>query len=64
MNGLQTKYFVLKPKGADPYAVASRKAMLAYADAIDDANHDLAVELRHWVFRETDALAPPTTEGE
>jgi hypothetical protein len=52
MSGLEMKYFVLKPKGDDPYAVASRMAMLAYADAIMDVNRDLALDLIRWVQKE------------
>jgi hypothetical protein len=49
MNGLEMKYFVLKPKGDDPYAAASRKAMEAYADAIKRENPRLARALISWV---------------
>lgn len=31
MDGLMMKYFVLKPRGNDAYAAASRAAMHAYA---------------------------------
>jgi len=53
MTGLQMKYFVLKPKGETKYHNASRLAMTAYADAIEDENPELAKELRDWVFDET-----------
>ncbi len=33
-DGLKTKYFVLKPNGTDPYAIASRAAITAYAESI------------------------------
>lgn len=46
------KYFVLKPKGKDQYAVASRKALLAYADIISSENPTLATDLRDWVNKE------------
>jgi len=52
MNGLIMKYFVLKPKGHSPYSEASRMAMLAYAEAIENENLQLAVELRGWVEKE------------
>jgi len=52
MEGLTTKYFVLKPKGSDPYAKASRTAMEAYADAIEETNRSLAESLRSWVREE------------
>lgn len=52
MNGLQMKYFVLKPRGDDAYAKASRAAMTAYAKAIEDENPILAQELKIWVTKE------------
>ena len=51
-SGLHLKYFVLKPRGGSPYARASRKAMLAYADAIEKTNFELATELRVWARKE------------
>ena len=48
MSGLEMKYFVLKPKGSDPYAEASRKAMSTYARAITKDNKILAEDLRKW----------------
>lgn len=50
--GLKMKYFVLKPKGEDKYAQASRAAMIEYARIIDDTNPALGQELRHWAGRE------------
>ena len=52
MNGLEMKYFVLKPKGTDPYAKASRAAMRKYAVLIKDTNPDLASDLDEWADRE------------
>lgn len=51
MNGLQMKYFVLKPTGNNSYATASRRAMLEYAKVIRDTNSELADELRSWAHR-------------
>jgi hypothetical protein len=51
-TGLVMKYFVLKPRGDDNYAIASRRALLAYADYIEIENHQLAADLRAWVERE------------
>jgi len=48
--GLTMRYFVLKPRGDDEYAHASRSAMLAYARAIESNNALLAQELREWVL--------------
>lgn len=53
MNGLLMKYFVLKPRGMDWHANASRAAMLAYADVISGHEPELAKELRAWVQQET-----------
>lgn len=52
MDGLLMKYFVLKPSGRDEYASASRRAMCAYADAIEATNAGLAHDLREWAGRE------------
>ncbi|MEN6537947.1 MAG: hypothetical protein ABFD60_07955 [Bryobacteraceae bacterium] len=52
MNGLEMKYFVLKPHGDDIYAAASRRAMLIYADTIEAVNAQFAIELREWALRE------------
>lgn len=61
MAGLQLKYFVLKPKGADAYARASRMALQTYADAIRPTNGNLADDLSIWVRDEetksTEAMA-------
>jgi hypothetical protein len=52
-DGLLMKYFVLKPNGDDEYAYASREALRAYADSIEDVNPLLADDLRSWVRRES-----------
>ncbi|GAI86312.1 unnamed protein product [marine sediment metagenome] len=52
MTGLKMKYFVLKPSGDDRYAVASRKAMRAYALHIQNENEELANDLREWADNE------------
>lgn len=56
MAGLQMKYFVLKPKGEDVFAEASRRAMRTYAEAIASENSELARELRDWADSETPYL--------
>jgi len=48
MEGLKLKYFVLNPTKEDDYGIASRKAILAYADAIQQTNSELAFDLRKW----------------
>lgn len=55
MAGLIMKYFVLKPKGNDPYAEASRCAMYAYALSIKDENPELMDDLIEWWDRERKA---------
>ena len=52
MSGLKMKYFILKPKGNDAYAEASRAAMNQYARLIESENPQLAEELREWTARE------------
>lgn len=52
MTGLEMKYFVLKPGGKSPYSHASRSALYAYADAIEEENEPLAHDLRAWAGRE------------
>ncbi len=52
MSGLTMKYFVLKPNGKGPYAIASRCAMLAYASSIEKENPLLAGDLREWWSKE------------
>ena len=53
MEGLLLKYFVLKPRGNDAYAEASRQSMLVYAKCIEVENPELAERLRLWVSRLT-----------
>lgn len=53
MNGLLMKYFVLKPRGMNWHAAASRAAMLAYAEAIKTHEPELSKDLKEWVAEET-----------
>jgi hypothetical protein len=62
MAGLEMKYFVLKPRGEDAYARASRRAMRAYADAIMEANPILCAQLRAWADEERFALEQECSE--
>lgn len=64
MDGLLMKYFVLKPRGKDAYAAASRLAMLTYADAVADTNKALAAELREWVANEIPRGETPPEDWE
>ena len=53
MTGLTMKYFVLKPRGDDEYAFASRMAMQTYASHIEQENPELCQELHEWVLCES-----------
>lgn len=61
-DGLIMKYFILKPKGTDVYAKASRAAMLAYAGEIEKENHPFAVDIVHWVAEEEDKAKKAASE--
>ena len=52
MNGLLMKYFVLKPRGGNIYAKASRAALKAYADTVAGDNPELARDLKDWADKE------------
>ena len=64
MNGLEMKYFVLKPEGNDRYAAAARKAMRAYAHHIGVENTLLARDLLKWSHDETVKMQIGMTEKE
>ena len=49
--------FVLKPRGNNFYARASREAMLHYAKLIEQAEPDIAKRLRQWVSQEQEKIA-------
>lgn len=55
-DGLQMKYFVLKPQGDGPHAEASRAAMMAYAETIKSHNLALCDDLMKWVIREQQSV--------
>ena len=50
--GLEMKYFVLNPHGDSPNAIASRMAMVAYAESISSCDKELSQSLLSWVDRE------------
>jgi len=55
---LEMKYFILKPRAKrkdDPFAIASRQAMIAYADSIKEHDPALALELNQWAIKENEA---------
>lgn len=58
MSGLKMKYFILKPKGEDPYARASRAAMHRYAMMIESENPELAKDLMEWATNEGIEASP------
>ncbi len=58
-RGLVMKYFVLKPRGDDEYAQASRAALAAYAGVIAPRNPKMAQEIRDWVREELRRAAQP-----
>lgn len=49
MTGLIMKYFVLNPTKKDAYGIASRMALLSYADSIEEENPALSEDIRVWV---------------
>lgn len=54
---LKMKYFVINPAskaGGDRYAMASRIAMRAYAEAIRETDPEMAEELWMWANMEED----------
>ena len=55
MSGLEMRYFVLKPKGTDASAQASRAAMKFYALEIRPTEPELADQLVAWADRESEA---------
>ena len=46
--GFEIKYFVLKPRGTDAYAQASREAMQAYSNSIRKHDIELSEYLYDW----------------
>lgn len=53
---MKLKYFVLKPRGHDEYARASRQAMMRYAQIIQDVDPTFANEIVEWAQQEQAAL--------
>ena len=49
MVGLTMKYFVLNPNKKDMYGVASRTALIKYANVIMSTNQKLAKDIYDWV---------------
>lgn len=61
---LEMKYFVLKPQGKNPYAKASREAMIIYARSIKNIDPELSQSLVKWVNLEIENLASDTNKSE
>jgi len=49
---LQMKYFVLKPRGSNAHAEASRCAMMEYSRMIQSTDKELAASLVEWAHEE------------
>lgn len=59
------KYFVLKPRGNDNQAKASRTAMRVYAAEIEGTDPQLANELKQWAYQcEREAWTDSTQQKE
>lgn len=56
MEGLEMRYFVLKPRGISAFARASRAAMRTFAEIIDDENQVLSGDIYAWVKKEEDRI--------
>lgn len=60
---LEMKYFVLKPRGTDKFAEASRAAMLRYAAIIRETDPVMAEELGEWALAESRAAMVERNNG-
>ena len=49
MERLEMKYFVLNPHKDNLFGVASRKAILRYAEIIQHVHPKFATDLRKWI---------------
>ena len=61
---LEMKYFVLKPRGNNVYARASRMAMREYAMRISKENESLSEDLFAWAYREQELAQDEPKGGE
>ena len=61
-KGLLLRYFVIKPKGNNIYAKASREAMWKYAEVIESTNLIFADDLKEWALKE-ESLAKKCVEN-
>ena len=52
-TGFLIKYFVLKPKGKDQFAIASRAAMRTFAQSMHGHDNELADYVKAWAESET-----------
>jgi hypothetical protein len=60
MTELRLKYFTLKPRGTDAYALTSRHAMLMFASHIQAVDPELATQVRIWAQTEADIAKEET----
>lgn len=54
---MQSPYFVLKPTGKQPHAIASRNALRAYARSIRKSDPQKASDILAWVGERAKAAA-------
>ena len=52
-KGFKVKYFVLKPKGTDQFAKASRAAMRTFAQSMHGHDNELSDYVKAWAESET-----------
>ena len=63
MSGLLLKYYVLKPKGNDQFAVASRAAMRTFAQSMHGHNNELSADVKAWAEKEAQLAADELTNA-
>jgi len=51
-DGLELRYFVLKPSGKGDHGKASRAALRAYAEVIANTDQRFANDLENWATEE------------
>lgn len=52
MSEIKLKYFVLKPRGSDAYAKASRTALRVFSTEMEQDDPALAAQLKRWAYDE------------
>lgn len=59
MNGLEMRYFVLKPSASGIHGKACRAALRAYSNVVVAENPELAADLNAWANVEDEKLGEP-----